>query len=99
VSRKTAVTGLRIEVDPPHHLSYWGGIEKQERQWKAWAREFEAFVRDHRSQDAVSLSVIRDTEDQCEHCGSAWTEASATYNGGCCQKDMDAEDARLAGAA
>lgn len=100
MSRKTAVTGLRIEVEPPHYLtSCWGRaktIELQERRLSAWAREFENFIRDHRSQDPVTLEVVRDTEEQCEHCGSTWTEASATYNGGCCRADIDAEDARNA---
>ena len=28
-------------------------------------------------------------EDVCEHCGAPWTEDSATYNGGCCDKDEE----------
>jgi hypothetical protein len=32
----------------------------------------------------------------CDHCGYPWSEESTSYNGGCCQKDQDTEDARLA---
>lgn len=28
-----------------------------------------------------------ETEDVCSHCGYPWTEASDTYNGGCCEED------------
>lgn len=34
-----------------------------------------------------------DRNEVCEHCGSLWTENSATYNGGCCSRDQLAEDA------
>lgn len=37
-----------------------------------------------------------DQEHVCEHCGATWTESSKTYNGGCCDKDEEAEMARLA---
>jgi len=28
-----------------------------------------------------------ETEYVCSHCGSAWTERSTEYNGGCCDED------------
>lgn len=30
----------------------------------------------------------------CEHCGYRWTEKSTTYNGGCCDKDEEANPER-----
>jgi hypothetical protein len=39
---------------------------------EAKCKEFEDFLRDHRSQDMVQLTVVRDLEDQCSHCHSRW---------------------------
>ena len=43
------------------------------------------------------VAVEYDTLRECEHCGDRWTEDSADYNGGCCQADQWAEDARAEG--
>jgi len=48
--------------------------------------------------DITNVSVNYDTLEVCEHCGSAWTEDSADYNGGCCRKDQEPENAREAAA-
>ncbi len=39
--------------------------------------------------------VMWDSKPICSHCGSAWTE-EGPYNGGCCDKDCEEEDARQA---
>ena len=49
-----------------------GGPEDLGRVLEAKCREFEEFLRDHRSQDVVSLEVIRETADICSHCKSPW---------------------------
>ena len=42
--------------------------------------------------DHVGVVLVEfDTVKTCEHCGSAWTEDSAEYNGGCCDKDEAAK--------
>jgi hypothetical protein len=49
--------------------------------------------------DLISYAGVEfDQPDVCEHCGYPWGEDQPNYNGGCCQKDQDAEDARLEGA-
>lgn len=45
----------------------------------------------HRSK---GVQVDWDAIPVCEHCGSRWSEDSAEYNGGCCAKDEEAEEAR-----
>ena len=41
--------------------------------------------------DGVEVVVMNfDHEHTCEHCGSYWTEESNAYNGGCCDKDEEA---------
>lgn len=39
-----------------------------------WAKEFEEFVRDHRSQDPVSITVEREYEDRCSACYEKWED-------------------------
>lgn len=75
MAKVRVLNGLRVEIEPPHGAWGWRQpLEQQARNLERWAREFEAFIRDHRSQDPVSLTVIRDHEDQCSHCGRAWEE-------------------------
>lgn len=38
-------------------------------------KEFEEFMRDHRSQDSVSLTVERVVSEVCSGCGQEWEEA------------------------
>lgn len=42
-----------------------------------------------------AVGTICDDKDVCEFCNSKWTE-DGDYNGGCCEADMDAEEARQA---
>ena len=44
--------------------------------------------------DVKSVEMSSKTNAVCEFCGSLWTEVSCTYNGGCCNDDVDAEDKR-----
>ena len=71
-----------VEVRPP-----WIPRKGQEEvQHKNACDEVVASVRRH--VDNV-LSVARSDEyaSVCEFCASPWTEDSATYNGGCCDRD------------
>lgn len=44
--------------------------------------------------DVASIEIEFDQAHVCAHCGSDWTEDSPDYNGGCCQDDEDAHNAR-----
>lgn len=89
MAKVNVITNVRIEIDPPRWTFHsMRNPEKYAQELESWAREFEAFVRDHRSQDAVSLSIHRDCEDQCSHCGSQW-EVDATGEPMCCQRAQD----------
>ena len=83
----TRLVDLRIVVDPPMASTYWRRTEEQRiRELEAWARELEEFVRDHRSQDPISLTVERETETVCDQCSRKWetyTEDGVTYCAGC----------------
>ena len=36
----------------------------------------------------IEAQIVEDA--RCEHCNALWTERSADYNGGCCDKDEEA---------
>lgn len=40
-----------------------------------------------------------ETERRCEHCNMPWSERGLTYNGGCCDKDAEADPANAVVAA
>jgi hypothetical protein len=72
---------------------YWG-----ERTHKEQLANLETMKREvQRHVDGVSyVNVQFDTTYVCEHCGAKWTE-DGDCNGGCCQKDMDEQEARCPG--
>lgn len=68
-----------------------------EADYEEQCREIVAEVKRH--VDNVAAAYVEyDKEFACEYCGSEWSERSNTYNGGCCSKDEDAEDARRSAA-
>jgi len=62
-------------------------MEGLAKYYEQWVKEFHEFIRDHCSQDPVSLSVERIYEDQCSFCGYKW-ENAVDENGcpGCCNQ-------------
>lgn len=37
-----------------------------------WAKDFNDFIRDHRSQDPVRIYIEREYKDLCSHCHAEW---------------------------
>jgi hypothetical protein len=80
--------------------SFFYGNTDSER--KRWGRDMQdrcdEIAKDvKRHVDQVgSVSVDFDQEYVCEYCGAEWTEGKNSYNGGCCDKDCEEEDKRLA---
>lgn len=71
---------VRIEAEPPYGWYYRpADLAEQAARLEQWTEEFHGFIRDHRSQDPVSLRVERIYEDLCSGCGGEWEE-----DGGCC---------------
>lgn len=69
------VVDVHIEVTPPRYA--YGFSRKPEdvaRSLREWSKDLVDFIRDHRSQDAIELSVIEDTQDVCSACGREWEE-------------------------
>lgn len=60
-----------------------------EREYESRCEEISQQIKRH--VDNVSSAYVEfDRAPVCEHCGSMWTETSETYNGGCCNKDEEA---------
>ena len=64
---------VHVEIDAPYYA--YGRSRDPERiaeslEW--WAKEFNDFLRDHRSQDALDIKVVRDIKDVCSLCGRPW---------------------------
>jgi hypothetical protein len=82
MAKETKKTGFRVEVLPCSPWLVSGGelyyIEQCERIRKAILRHID---------DIDSASVVYETKSYCSFCGDEWTEASDTYNGGCCDED------------
>jgi len=66
---------IRVVADPPTYvLRGRRTLEDQAKALESWANELQEFVRDHRSQDPVYLSVERETARVCSGCGAPWEE-------------------------
>lgn len=75
--KQKVLIDVTVTVELPRHVTRWcRTMEDRAKELTVWAAEFEAFVRDHRSQDPVSLTVDRHYQDQCTHCGREWEEDS-----------------------
>jgi hypothetical protein len=84
------LVGLRVVVDAPDAVPHWWERDLSEaervRRLEVWARELEEFIRDHHSQDRITLSVERDERTFCSSCDCEWepvTEDGVTYCFGC----------------
>jgi hypothetical protein len=92
---KESRINFRVEVEIIPESSRWSATPLSERQCQEAANELAAIVR--RRVDADERGTITtnsDLERTCEFCGRAWTEESVLFNGGCCNKDVEEEDAR-----
>jgi hypothetical protein len=83
--RKRVLVDVTISCDPPPYRR-WGGYTQEQyaKHCSDWVREFEEFMRDHRSQDPVFLNVERKYEDQCEFCGSTDFDPDPQAEPYCC---------------
>lgn len=71
------------------------GNKRWERDMQERCEEIAAEIKRH-VDNVRSVWVEFDSSPICSHCGAHWTEDSNDYNGGCCDADQEAEDARMA---
>lgn len=73
MAKRKVLVDVSISCDPPEIYRRWDrSLEYVAKEYEAWVKEFHDFIRDHRSQDPVTLTVEREYEDQCSFCGSKW---------------------------
>lgn len=89
MAKKTIKDNPRVEVSPSYPM-FAGTYSRDELAEYAMreCRSIEEQVRRHVDQDGAV--TVYDIENVCEFCGSGWTEESDAYNGGCCDKDVEA---------
>ncbi len=64
---------IRLEIDPPIWIDQlYSGSEQWESKVRDWVKEFNEFIRDHRSQDDVVIEVIQDEKIVCSKCKESW---------------------------
>jgi len=85
--KKKILSDIAISCDPPSVPYYIQnkGQEAIAKYYESWVREFDEFIRDHRSQDPVSLDVERIYTEVCSHCGYEWDTGETGYPC-CCDK-------------
>lgn len=87
---KETQTNIRVEVGIPDSWQ----TRTVQREFDA-ARELAATITRRLDADERGrIDINSDLERVCEFCGRPWTEDSILFNGGCCGKDADEEDAR-----
>jgi hypothetical protein len=92
VSRQKVLVDIEIVCDPPQVWHWRDSLEERAKDMERWAKEFNIFIRDHRSQDEVRMEVRRVFEDQCSFCHSRWEQDE---NGPmCCNAAQVAWDAQ-----
>ena len=73
--KKFVLVGAKVVLDPPRWVeSYHRTVEDRAKALERWAQDLQEFIRDHRSQDPVSITVEREYQNQCSHCGREWEE-------------------------
>lgn len=71
--REKVLTDIKINCDPPPYRRYGGYTQEEYAKYcEEWVKDFHDFIRDHRSQDPVYLTVEREYEDQCSFCHYTW---------------------------
>ncbi len=83
------VVCVKIEIDPParcgQYIPHKSGspewYEAYEKALKHWSAHLVEFIRDHRSQDPLQISVSKEKEEFCSECGKSWEEVPPEEKG------------------
>ena len=94
--KQKVLIDVKIICDPPRAYWYTGRtMEHLAREYEDWVKDFHAFIRDHRSQDPVTLNVEREYQDQCSFCHSFWEEDEDGMPICCDKAQKEFEEARI----
>ena len=82
--RRHVMVDAHVTVTPNiGYLLAWARTpEERMRMLKDWVKEFSAFLRDHRSQDANILDVEAEYKDLCSACGEEYEADAESFEDG-----------------
>ena len=86
------VSDIRVIAEFPDDW-YTKDIEARIRRLERRIRDFKEFLRDHRSQDEVSLTVERIYAYKCKFCGYVWDDFP--NNADCCDEIQEAQGIKV----
>ncbi len=94
MSRTTVRSDFHVQVFPRDagdfgvaHLSGQHHTEEAEESLcREIAQDVERHV-DNLPSIGAKTRVVWESRDECEYCGSIWTEGDLPHNGGCCHED------------
>lgn len=84
---------FRVVITPRDYAGYMQDQERASRLRIEGAYEIAQQVKRH-VDDWDDVRVVFDRPAVCEHCGYPWSEADPDFNGGCCEADLAAHDAK-----
>ena len=90
------MTDVTVECEMPY-IPYYirGNLKEEEKYLKNWVKDFQDFIRDHRSQDPVNLSVVPIYKDVCSKCEreyESYDENGKTFCANC-GEELEREEA------
>lgn len=90
---KDVLVDVRLVAEPPAGVTRWARTKEREAELlEDWVQEFRDFLRDHRSQDPVSLEVERVKKDLCSECESEWETFEENGKHFCASCGKEVED-------
>lgn len=84
MAKKILRTNWRVEVYADDFMAR--SADEMERRCRVLANDIKRHI-----DGFTHIETVADSEGVCEHCGSPWTEDDNTFNGGCCEKDLEGE--------
>lgn len=93
---KDVLVEVRLVAEPPAAVTRWARTKEREAELlENWVQEFRDFLRDHRSQDPVSLEVKRVKKDLCSECESEWETMEDNGKTFCASCGREVEDVNV----
>lgn len=89
MAKKTDITGYHVQVDTYSVSPYIGRYIEPDEQMRE-CKSIEEQIKRH-VDNVYRTWIVEETNEYCEFCGSVWTEESNTFNGGCCDEDMESK--------
>lgn len=99
--KKHVICDVKVEADLSGMLChgnyhYRNEPEKYAKDLEKACKDFQDFLRDHRSQDMVTLTVNREYQDICFACGCEWESDYDNEKHVCANCGREVEDEALA---